>query len=128
MTARRPADIAAELRANWGTPRRIVRCADELDALDARWPTADEIAGLREDADLLVGCYGADSFAGTVTVRLTMFLDKLDPPEPAPQADDDMVTIERSAVKGVLDYLSTENDTEPWYIALRAALDARGQS
>lgn len=177
MTARRPAAIAADLRQHAGRTygHNLMALADELDALDARRPTADEIVVPPWDELVAAGvqvaewdAYGTMFDVGPVTVfvdrrndgwwdkppegwlvqvdadgerqRMTdhelravlaglvvEHLDRLDPPAPEPQADDDVVTVERSAVEGVLGYLSSENATEPWYIALRAALDARGQ-
>ena len=79
MTARRPADIAADLRANWGMPRRIVLLADELDALHARWLTADETAEARAIAKRVEWASPSDGTA------LADFLDRLDPPQPEPQ-------------------------------------------
>lgn len=155
MTARRPADIAAELLDlsaalaegatfgdlpdGWGGTLALLR--DAAAVLD-RWPTADEFADARNvqavaramaramgDADSGYLRLNAAHTFQHIAARLARFLDRLDrlDPQPEPQAADDVVTVERSAVEGVLRYLSTENASEPWYVALRAALDARGQ-
>lgn len=96
------ARIEAELREvfassegpDYGAMERAQRLV--RDALDARWPTADEIAELRglgvamwnivqsveypDDLDATI-----DGWADTIAD----FLDKLDPPQREPQADDD---------------------------------------
>lgn len=89
MSARRPADIARQVRlsaevaaTNHGdgiTADALDACADELDALDGRWPTADEIAELRA----LCSAVLLDGRDRRIVERV---LDKLDPPEL--QADD----------------------------------------
>lgn len=151
VTARRPADIAAELRdsdaksdytglAHWPT---VMALADELDALDRRWPTADEIAEQRRRAEFLrtLG-YPHDA------IRLTAFLDRLDPPQPEPQGEDNEDPDGRSGVDyclvhhgirnedeyPVCDFADDDTSRECVLVPLtydpataRAALDARGQ-
>lgn len=92
MTARRLPDIAADLltcRSPNRPPSWFTERADELVAHAAehvcvpkdRWPTADEIAAMRADA-IAMRANGWEGWAA----RLDRFLDRLNPPEPEPQA------------------------------------------
>lgn len=147
MTARRPADIASELRdaiRPFHTNPRPAALLAELDAHAAehvcvpkdRWPTADEIADMRADAVVLRD--GWISFARCVGARLTAFLDRLEPPA-EPQADDDVdpvvsLNVPLSAVQALWGGMEAGRPLD-WIPALhafgdaaRAALDAQGQS
>ncbi len=126
----RPADIAADLRTlahGYRGGRGMIHLADELDALDARWPTADQIAVLRTDVAFLRA--GGSWQFHSVGDRLAAFLDKLDPPQPEA---DDVVTLTvpvsvATAIAESITYRQVGSLRDALKPIARAALDARGQ-
>lgn len=120
---RRLADIAKDLR-RYDADLLVVRerLADELDAIDARWPSAGEIAELRALTSALL----LDGRDKRIVERV---LDKLDPPAPEPQADDDVDPWALlAAVVAPVASGADMPDRMAAVDAARAALDARRQS
>lgn len=144
MTARRPADIAADLRRiakakPLYTVETVGTLTEAADILD-RWPTADEIGEMAHTLRRIAHLLAYPDRGDLIDVA-----DRLDPPQPEPLHDDDVVAAHASAaaewwrlradaladdLRNAVDngYLgaATERLLSVDHDAARAALDARG--